>query len=239
MNHIELLASPLLYPHRQLTGPHVAVAVDVLRATTTICAAFQAGAEEVMPLLRLEDLAHYRQQGYQTAAERNGKRVDGAQWGNSPTDYLQHDLHGVRLAFSSTNGTVAIHAATEATQVLIGAFCNLSTLSHHLRQQNNDVVVICSGWKNDVSLEDTLFGGALVEALCCDDCFEAINDTAAMAAALWHIARGDLHHYCRNATHVQRLLRLGYACDVEMALRIDTCPVLPCRKGDEPLRRLC
>ena len=240
MKHrIELLASPLLYPYRMLTGRHVVIAVDILRATTTICAAFQSGAEEVVPLLSLEALASYRQRGYQCAAERNGQRVGDAEWGNSPTDYLQHDLRGVRLAFSSTNGTVAILAATDAEQVLIGAFSNLTTLSRHLLEHPSDVVVLCSGWKNDISLEDTLFGGALVDTLCSAGAYEAVNDAAAMAVTLWRDARGNLYDYCRHATHVQRLQRLNYDCDIRLALQCDTCPVLPARTGNEPLRRLC
>lgn len=240
MKHrIELIASPLLYPHRVLTGVHSAVAVDILRATTTICAAFQSGAEEVVPLLRLEELQYYRQQGYQCAAERNGLRVGDAEWGNSPTDYLAHDLHGVRLAFSSTNGTVAIHSATEAERVFIGAFSNLSTLCAYLLAHPTDVVVLCSGWKNDLSLEDTLFGGALVARLCASEIYEPVNDAAAMATALWHEAKDSLYNYCKNASHVQRLQRLNYDNDVRLALQCDTCPVLPARTGNEPLRRLC
>lgn len=235
---VELLASPLLYPHRALTGIHTAVAVDILRATTTICAAFQAGVEEVVPLLSLDDLAVYRQKGYQSAAERNGQRVGDAEWGNSPTDYLAHDLHGIHLAFSSTNGTVAIHTASEAERVLIGAFSNLSTLSRHLLTQPSDVVVLCSGWKNDISLEDTLFGGALVDSLCASGIYETANDAAAIAATLWHDAKKDLYDYCRHATHVQRLQRLGYDCDVRMALQCNTCPLIPCRIGQQPIRLL-
>lgn len=239
MKHrIELIVSPLLYSHRVLTGAHTAVAVDILRATTTICAAFQSGAEEVVPLLSLEELEPYRRQGYQSAAERNGQRVGNAEWGNSPSDYLAHDLHGVRLAFSSTNGTVAIHTATEAEQVLIGAFSNLSRLSRHLSEHPSDVVILCSGWKNDISLEDTLFGGALIDRLCASGIYEPVNDAAAMATSLWHEAKDKLYDYCRHATHVLRLQRLGYDPDIRLALRSDTCPVLPCRKGQQPIRLL-
>lgn len=236
---IELLASPLLYPHRLLSGIHTAIAVDILRATTTICAAFQSGAEEVVPLLQLDELAAYRQQGYQTAAERNGQRIEHAEWGNSPCDYLAHDLQGIRIAFSSTNGTVAIHTAKEAEQVLIGAFCNLSTLYEYLLQNPTDIVILCSGWKNDISMEDTLFGGTLIDRLCRSHCYETANDAANMAVNLWHHAQDNLYEYCKNATHVLRLQRLGYDADVRFALQHDTCPVLPYRKGNEPLRRLC
>ena len=84
------------------------VAVDILRATTAICAAFQAGAEEIVPLDTLEALEGYRGKGYLLAAERGGKKIGDAHYGNSPTEYLRHDLHGQRLAYSTTNGTRCI-----------------------------------------------------------------------------------------------------------------------------------
>ena len=84
--NIELILSPKLYPFRQLTDGHTTVAVDVLRATTAVCAAFTAGASAIVPLDSLEVLKSYRNEGYVIAAERNGRKVDGATCGNSPTE---------------------------------------------------------------------------------------------------------------------------------------------------------
>ena len=80
------------------------MAIDVLRATSAVCAAFQAGCNTVVPLDTLEGISRYRNHGYLIAAERGGKKVDGAEYGNSPTEYLRHDMHGVKLAYSTTNG---------------------------------------------------------------------------------------------------------------------------------------
>ena len=140
------------------------MAVDVLRATTAICAAFQAGAECIVPLDSLEALEPYRAQGFLRAAERGGRKIGDAEYGNSPTEYMSTDLHGKRIAYSTTNGTVSILRGGDADRTLVGCFANIDALSERLLAQPQDLVILCSGWKNDFSIEDTLFAGALCPA---------------------------------------------------------------------------
>ncbi len=223
---IEVSLSPALYPFRTIENHHVTVAVDILRATTAVCAAFQAGCECVVPLDSLEHLHEYRELGYVLAAERNGSKVQGAEYGNSPTEYLRHDMSGIRLAYSTTNGTVSILRAADADLTLVGAFANLSPLAGRLRAENKDVVVLCSGWKNDFCIEDTLFAGALIERLGA----EPLGDAASMALSLWRQGGGDPYAYCRHASHVARLERLGVTDDIPFAFQIGTCPVVPVLK---------
>src|SRR5574344_52308 len=233
---IELILSPELYAGRQITTHHITVAVDILRATTAICAAFSAGASAIVPLTSLEPLPSYRAQGYVIAAERNGKKVDGAMCGNSPCEYKQMNLQGKKLAFSTTNGTVSIITARESEHLFVGAFANISALcekiEHYCSPANNgeecNLVILCSGWKGDPSIEDSLFGGALIERLCSRlPQTELINDSAMMALDLWHLAKPDPYAYCTKATHVHRLQRLNYDNDIQFSLLTDTCPVVP------------
>lgn len=226
---IEVSLSPALYPYRTLTTHHTTVAIDLLRATTAICAAFQAGCVEVVPLDNLEALDAYRPLGYHLAAERNGSKVAGAEYGNSPTEYLRHNLSGQRIAYSTTNGTVSILKAADADLTFVGAFVNLHALSTRLQHDAQDVVLLCSGWKNDFCLEDTLVAGALIDAL--GDVVEPHGDAAAMSLALWKACGGDPLTYCANATHVLRLQRLGAEADIPFAFKQDTCPVVPVLKN--------
>ncbi len=226
MMKLEVSLSPALYPFRTLQSNYATVAVDILRASTAVCAAFHAGCESVVPLDSLEALPQYKKLGFSLAAERNGSKVQSAEYGNSPTEYLRHDMHGIRLAYSTTNGTVSMLRAADADLALVGAFANLSALADRLRAENMDVVALCSGWKNDFCLEDTLFAGALLERLGADPC----GDAAHMALALWQLAAGDPYAYCQNASHVHRLQALGAADDIPFAFQIDTCPVVPTLK---------
>ena len=225
---IEVSLSPALYPFRTLQHPHATVAIDVLRATTAVCAAFQAGCSEVVPLDSLDGLQPYRQKGYKLAAERNGSKIGDAEYGNSPTEYLRHDLSGIKLAYSTTNGTVTILRAADADLTLCGSFANLSALADYLRDRQMDAVLLCSGWKNDFCIEDTLVAGALMEKLA--DIAGPWGDAANMALTLWHQAQADPYAYCSEATHVHRLQRLGAAEDIRFAFRMDTCPVVPMLK---------
>ena len=227
---IEVILSPSIYDGRVLKQHHTTVAVDILRATSAICAAFAAGVAEIVPLDSLEPLAQYSKLGYTLAAERNGEKVQGATCGNSPTEYLSMQLDGQRLAYSTTNGTVSILRAATSDRLLVGSFANLSALAEALASgaEPADVVVLCSGWKGDPSLEDTIFAGALIEKLRQNlPDIELVNDAAMMAERLWTDAQGDPYAFCLNATHVQRLLRLGYEADIRWAFVADSCPLVP------------
>ena len=228
---IEVSLSPALYPFRTITTNHVTVAIDVLRATSAVCAAFQAGCDTVVPLDILEGIGRYRTHGYLIAAERGGKKVDGAEYGNSPTEYLKHDMHGVKLAYSTTNGTISILRGADADLTLVGAFANLTALCDCLKRENRDTVLLCSGWQNDFCIEDTLVAGAIVERL--QGVGEICGDAANMALALWQVAKDDPYGYCQRCTHVHRLDGFGAHADVEFAFRQDTCPVVPVLKNGE------
>ncbi len=227
MPTIETILSPALFPHRVTTKGHTTVAIDILRATTSVCAAFSSGAAKIVPLTTLEELSAYRAQGYTLAAERGGKKVGDAECGNSPTEYLTMDLRGRRLAYSTTNGTVAILAAASAGRTYVGSFSNISALADRLCSDAHDVVLLCSGWVKSASLEDTLFCGALAERLLSGGTFQMVDDATSMAFRLWLQAKSDPYDYCKEATHVQRLQRLDYDRDIRFAFQCDTCPVVP------------
>ena len=144
MRRIELCISPVMYDLREIRDGHCTVVVDILRASTSICAASMAGAECVVPLASLDELPFYRDLGYILASERDGKKVEGAVCGNSPTEYLTMDLKGKRLAYSTTNGTVAILKASSSRRLFVGAFANISALVDAVVACPQDIVVLCA-----------------------------------------------------------------------------------------------
>ncbi len=228
---IEVSLTPALYPYRTITEGHTTVAIDVLRATTAVCAAFEAGCSYVVPLDSLDSLPSFRERGYMIAAERGGKKLEGSDYGNSPTEYMSNDMHGIKLAYSTTNGTVSILRAADAEQTLVGSFANLSALTDRLLVENRDTVILCSGWKNDFCIEDTLVAGAIIDGLT-KSCGETTlhGDAAYMALSLWNEAKNDLYGYCQRCSHVDRLKVFGADADIRFAMQIDTCHVVPVLK---------
>lgn len=228
---IEVSLTPALYPFRTIKEHHVTVAIDLLRATSAVCAAFQAGCSTVVPLDSLKALETYRHKDYKIAAERGGRKLPGSDYGNSPTEYLRHNMSGIHLAYSTTNGTVSILCGTDADLTLVGCFANITALCYRLRQENMDIVLLCSGWQNDFCIEDTLVAGAIIERL--QEVGEICGDAANMALSLWQVAKSDPYEYCQRCTHVHRLEGFGAQADIEFAFRQDTCPVVPVLKNGE------
>ena len=88
------------------------VVIDVIRATSTICQALDAGYDRVWCAAEVEDARALRDGGDVTlGGERLGVRIDGFDLGNSPREYLEP--RSSTLAMSTTTGTRAIVIGAE------------------------------------------------------------------------------------------------------------------------------
>jgi len=211
----------------------IVVVIDVLRATTSMCAAFDNGARSMIPVASLDEAREYKKQGFLSAAERNGEKVEGFDIGNSPFSYMNSDIRGRDICISTTNGTQAIKAAIDhkAMEIVVGSFANLSRLADYLRQRNENVVMLCAGWKEKPNLEDTIFAGAMVKKL--RPQFRRLQDAALIAETLYRNANRRKRYFIRNSSHFNRLFHiLQIQKDVKYSLRPDTHGVLPKLIGD-------
>jgi 2-phosphosulfolactate phosphatase len=231
MNTIEVCLSPALFPFKTTKDNLLVVVVDVLRATTAFCAAFDSGIEKIIPVSELEQLWDYKNQGFLTAAERDGKKVDFADFGNSPTDFLKHSFKGKQLAYSTTNGTQAVEMAKSYNDIALAAFTNLEALSKWVIKQEKNVLILCSGWKNTFSLEDTLCAGALAEVLELSGRFTLACDAASASLSLWASAKNSLPEAVKKANHYQRLHQLGQYNDLRYCFLLNSSTALPVWDG--------
>jgi 2-phosphosulfolactate phosphatase len=231
MNSIEVCLSPALFGFRKTHGNYIVVIVDVLRATTAFCAAFDSGIEMVIPVSGLDELAGYKNKGYLTAAERDGKKSEFADFGNSPTVFLQNNLTGSKLAYSTTNGTKAIEVAKVVDNIATASFANLNAIGNWLINQHKNVLILCSGWKNTFSLEDTLCAGAIVEILENSGQFALSCDASITALSGWQSAKNELVSYVGEASHYQRLLAMGLHDDLKYCFMLNTSKAIPVWNG--------
>lgn len=225
--------SPMLLPTLRTEDSNVVV-IDILRATTCMCAALDSGAEFIVPVEQVESCEEYRSLGYLCGAERNGIPIPGYDFGNSPFSYNSSKIKGAKIAMTTTNGTQAIHAAKNAYQILIGSFSNMSILIEYLKTQQREVIFLCSGWKNRVNLEDTVFAGAMITAL--QGHYAPIDDAAMLSLTLYKCAVADKRFYIKNSSHYTKLISLNLQEDVKYCLRKDTHPVIPVFDGDKLVR---
>ena len=163
---IDVCLSPDLM-HLYPVKDHAVVVVDILRATSCMTTALAHGIESITPFAKLEECLALKAEGYYTAGERDGKKVDGFDLGNSPFEYMDPNLRGKKIAFTTTNGTQAIVKSFGASEIIIGSFLNMGAVVDHLKSLRENILVVCAGWKGKVNLEDTLFAGAVVLKLNC------------------------------------------------------------------------
>jgi 2-phosphosulfolactate phosphatase len=141
------------------------VVIDVIRATSTICQALDAGYERVWCAAEVEDARGLRVNGDVTlGGERLGVRIDGFDLGNSPQEYVEP--RSSTLAMSTTNGTRAIVTAAERCErVYVASLLNLDAVIDVARRQGDDVAVFCAGVKGAFALDDAYVAGRVAESL--------------------------------------------------------------------------
>lgn len=223
---IDVCFSPALYPVYH-NPEAIVVVVDVFRATTTMAAAFKNGVRSIRPVATVEEAKEYKEKGWLVGAERNVKRCGFADFGNSPFDYTPEMVSGKDIIFTTTNGTRAITIAKSAYRVVTGAFVNLQAVANYCLFHGHDVVVLCSGWQDKVNIEDTLFGGALVDALTFTGKYEPESDAAIIARDMWMNNKEDLIAYLDPTDHMARLKAHDLADSVPYCLTPDSAIVVP------------
>lgn len=230
MKTIDVCLSPDLM-HLYPVHDRVVVVVDILRATSCMVTALAHGVQSIRPFADLEACRAMKAHGYFTAGERNGEKVEGFDFGNSPFEYMIEKLKGQRIAFTTTNGTQAIAKSQGAKEIIIGSFLNLTAVTEYLKRGNDSVLVVCAAWKGKVNLEDTLFAGALVENL--KDHIEPDCDAPLAAQRLYNLAKKDMVDFLKDSSHVKRLNRLHVDKDIAFCVTPDQYPVVPRLVDDE------
>lgn len=226
---VDVCLSPQLYPAYEREDT-IVVVIDVLRATSAMCTAFEFGVDKMIPVATLEEAMDYKKQGYLVGAERNGIAIEGFDFGNSPYSYMTEKTKGQTVVISTTNGTQAIEAARNAYQVVIGAFTNITALCNWLQTQNKNVLLLCSGWKNRLNLEDTVFAGAVSERLINSNLFHT-GDAALAALFLYQQTQQSQVKFFHNSSHSKRLAAMGLKKDIKYCFTLDKTTIIPVLDG--------
>lgn len=236
MRKLRVHLLPKLVDPRDLSGG-VSVVVDILRATTSIVHALAAGAAEIIPV---EDIAEARKLAGTMppgqailAGERGGLRIDGFDIGNSPSEFTAARCEARTIVFTTTNGTRAILHAKQANRILIGAFVNFSAICFDLVESDEDIDVVCAGTDGELSLEDTVFAGAVTATLADRGEFE-LNDGARIA---WDAFEGHgsvLPSMLELSQGGRNLASVGLSADLRCAARIDCFGIVPHASSDPP-----
>lgn len=228
--HVEVCLTPALLPLYDIENS-IVVVIDIFRATSSICYGIENGASAIIPVSHVEECSAYSGQGCLLAAERDGRVVDGFDFGNSPFSYTADKVRGKTIVLTTTNGTHAIQLSRSARQILIGSFFNLTALAEYLIGCRQNVLLVCAGWKNKFNLEDTIFAGAMVDKL--KPANYIPDDSSIAAQDLYLLAKDDLPGYLKKTSHSERLKKLGIEEDIAFCLSVDITTAIPVLDGDK------
>jgi len=220
---------------RERPEADLAIAVDVLRATSVVCQALAAGYEEVVCVAEVDQAFALRADGVALAGERACLAVPGFEFGNSPAELAERDVRFSRLVLTTTNGTRLLHAAAPAYEVvLVGSLLNLDAVAAAARGTGADrVAVLCAGIEGEVALDDVYCAGriaALLDGTPSDGAVAAMRVAAAFASP-----RAALD----ASRSAQNLRDAGLDADVEWCAResvLDVAPRVEGATAGEPQR---
>ncbi|WP_461450756.1 2-phosphosulfolactate phosphatase [Mucilaginibacter sp.] len=234
-NELNVCLTPALIPLFNVED-YVVVIIDIFRATSSICYGIENGAEAIIPVSEVEECLAYQDKfaHYLLAAERNGEVVSGFDFGNSPFSYTKEKVAGKTIVLTTTNGTHALQRSIQAKKIIIGSFLNLTSVCNWLKTQDNNVLLVCAGWKNNFNLEDTLFAGAVVEQLKTTGFI--LDDPAIAANDLFQIGKNDISAYLKKTSHSERLKALGIEADIEFCLQVDLTTAIPILEGEKLIK---
>jgi 2-phosphosulfolactate phosphatase len=143
----------------------IAVIIDVFRAFSVGCYAFDAGAVRIIATAQVED-AFLLKKNYSNSVlvgERNEKKIEGFDFGNSPTEIVKADLHGKTVIHTTTAGTQGLIKAVNADLVITGSFVNAGAIVKYIRAINPELVsLVAMGYRATESAQEDLLCAELI-----------------------------------------------------------------------------
>jgi 2-phosphosulfolactate phosphatase len=201
----------------------IAIVIDVLRATSTMCQALASGYERVLCCAEIDDArALAETEGpAKLAGERRLEHIEGFDYGNSPRE-LEGDAAAPTLILTTTNGTRLLVAAAERYErVYVGSLLNLDAVAAAARESGEEVAVLCAGVLGELALDDAYCAGRIVQAIggeTTDSAQAAIRLADSFPSALEGLGAS------RSAANLRRH---GMEADIDVCARENVLDVVP------------
>ena len=211
----------------------VAVVVDVLSFTTTLCVAVEAGIGVFpYPWAAADAPAYAAARGATLArGRREGLRTGSVSLSPASLDGV---TYVERVVLPSPNGSAISFALADAGVTVLGACLrNATAVGAWLRAATGRISVVAAGerWPDRElrpAVEDLWGAGAVLTSLG----LEGASPEARAAAAAYDAVRGDLAAALPACASGRELVGAGFARDVEIAAAVDGAAVVPVLRGE-------
>ena len=152
---------------KQATG--LAVVIDVFRAFTTAAYVMANGAERIYPVESVEEAFELKRSHHNwiLMGERDGKQVQGFDYGNSPASIQNTDFSGYTVIQTTSAGTRGLFNAYGADEILPGSFVMADAIVKYIKERNPETLsLVAMGWNGENKApEDELLAAYIEEKL--------------------------------------------------------------------------
>lgn len=146
----------------------LAVIIDVFRAFTVVCYLFEGNVTRIYPVSRVEDAFRLKQLYPQALmiGERDGYKLEGFDFGNSPSEIMQASALSSVIIHTTSAGTQGLSRATRAHTVLCGSLVNAKAIVHYInRIQPEEVSLVAMGKSGSAPADEDDLCATYIEAL--------------------------------------------------------------------------
>jgi 2-phosphosulfolactate phosphatase len=207
------------------------VMIDVLRASSTMVTALHNGARGIIAVEDMDDASKISHnldaESFLLSGEKDGIKIEGYNLGNSPLEHIQEMVEDKTIILNTTNGTKAIRRCGLAEKIIVGSFLNLKAIVDHLQQLNEEVVLVCAGWRGRLSLEDILCAGNIIYELTGGQLPDEARDGAKVAFGLYEKFGDDIENCIKSSNYAVRLRDIVDEEDLSFCCQRSIMQVLP------------
>lgn len=230
---IEVFFSPAGVDELGMRGRNVII-IDVLRATTTICTALHNGAREVIPTPDIEHAtkisSNLSSDSRLLGGERQGKKIDGFDLGNSPAEYAPEIVKNKSIIFTTTNGAGAIYKCRYASTALVASFVNMSAIVDTVVEIGGTWTILCSGRQGAFSVEDATCAGMIISKVM-ERTEVDTEDAGLTALILYKNSKRSILGMMKKSMHGKYLISIGFEEDLKYCSGVDSVPIVPIVSG--------
>lgn len=163
------------------------VIIDVFRAFSLETYLYDMGVELIRPIGTIEEAFKLKETTPNSLlfGERNGIKVEGFDFGNSPSSVTSEIVKGKTILHTTSAGTQGVVNAKNATRILAGSLVSARAIAEYIIETQPEVVsLVCMGWNAErLAAEDELCAEYIKSIL---DGEELTNMDERVAALQYH-----------------------------------------------------
>lgn len=154
------------------------VIIDVFRAFSLECYLYDKGIERIIPIGNIEDAYRLKKENKDRilVGERKGKKCEGFDYGNSPSQFKGMSLKGKTIIHTTSAGTQGISNAKNSDEIITGSLVNAKAIAEYIKKKNPKILsLVCMGNGGVYEAKEDTLCAKYIKSLLLDEDFDIEN----------------------------------------------------------------